>query len=291
MFRQPKAVWAVAFACVISFMGIGLVDPILASLRTKLHASPSQVELLFTSYLVVTAVAMLVTGWVSSRIGPRRTLLAGLGLVVAFALLAGLSGSIGGIVGFRAGWGLGNALFIATALSVIVGAVAVLFVMITGGTGILGGGRRDRAAKAWRGLSIAFAFVMLMLAIRVYLGRFENLFEDHTIFAGVTYTEAHVTLTGMLVVSNALAIGAGLALINAVAAPRVRRGWLNQTTRSANAMKPVLIWSDSAENSSDPVMKVSTSFFEKCDSPSSIERETSSAIITFSSRSACVCRT
>ena len=23
-FRQPKAVWAVAFACVISFMGIGL---------------------------------------------------------------------------------------------------------------------------------------------------------------------------------------------------------------------------------------------------------------------------
>ncbi len=30
-FRQPKAVFAVAFACVISFMGIGLVDPILPS--------------------------------------------------------------------------------------------------------------------------------------------------------------------------------------------------------------------------------------------------------------------
>ena len=25
-FRQPRAVWAVAFACVVSFMGIGLVD-------------------------------------------------------------------------------------------------------------------------------------------------------------------------------------------------------------------------------------------------------------------------
>ncbi|MDX6311762.1 MAG: transporter, family, multidrug resistance protein, partial [Streptomyces sp.] len=59
-FRQPKAVWAVAFACVISFMGIGLVDPILPSLASKLQASPSQVELLFTSYLVVTALAMLV---------------------------------------------------------------------------------------------------------------------------------------------------------------------------------------------------------------------------------------
>jgi MFS family permease len=55
-------VWAVAFACVISFMGIGLVDPILPALAGKLHASQSQVELLFTSYLVVTAVMMLVTG-------------------------------------------------------------------------------------------------------------------------------------------------------------------------------------------------------------------------------------
>jgi MFS family permease len=66
-FRQPKAVWAVAFACVISFMGIGLVDPILPALRVKLHATPSQVELLFTSYLVVTAVAMLAGGHRAAR--------------------------------------------------------------------------------------------------------------------------------------------------------------------------------------------------------------------------------
>jgi ACDE family multidrug resistance protein len=119
-FKQPKAVWAVAFACVISFMGIGLVDPILPSLTGQLHASPSQVELLFTSYLVVTAVMMLVTGWVSSRIGAKRTLITGLALIVVFAALAGTAGSINGIIGFRAGWGLGNALFIATSLAVIV---------------------------------------------------------------------------------------------------------------------------------------------------------------------------
>jgi ACDE family multidrug resistance protein len=122
--RQPKAVWAVAFACVVAFMGIGLVDPILPAIAKNLKASPSQVELLFTSYFAFTGISMLVTGWVSSRIGPRRTLLAGLALVVAFAALAGASNSIGAIVGFRAGWGLGNALFIATALSVIVGAAS-----------------------------------------------------------------------------------------------------------------------------------------------------------------------
>src|ERR1700758_5472278 len=98
-FRQPKAVWAVAFACVISFMGIGLVDPILPALASKLKASPAQVELLFTSYLVVTAVMMLVTGWVSSRIGAKRTLVAGLILIVVFSALAGSSPTIGQIVG------------------------------------------------------------------------------------------------------------------------------------------------------------------------------------------------
>ncbi len=119
-FKQPKAVFAVAFACVVSFMGIGLVDPILPAISSQLRASPSEVTLLFTSYLVVTAVAMLITNWVSSRIGAKRTLIAGLVVIVVFAALAGASHSVSEIIGFRAGWGVGNALFIATSLAVIV---------------------------------------------------------------------------------------------------------------------------------------------------------------------------
>ncbi|GAA4514398.1 hypothetical protein GCM10023191_082850 [Actinoallomurus oryzae] len=169
-FRQPRAVWAVAFACVISFMGIGLVDPILPALSTKLHASPSQVELLFTSYLVVTAVAMLVTGFVSSRIGAKRTLVAGLVLIVLFSALAGSADSISGIVGFRAGWGLGNALFIATSLAVIVGSAsggfagAIILYETALGIGIaigplLGG---ELGAITWRG---PFFGVTVLMAI------------------------------------------------------------------------------------------------------------------------------
>ncbi|MFI2258042.1 MFS transporter [Streptomyces tubercidicus] len=124
MLRQPKAVWATAGASVVAFMGIGLVDPILPSIARGLHATNSQVSLLFTSYFLITAVAMLITGFVSSRIGGRKTLLAGLALVVVFAALSGMSGSVGELVGFRAGWGLGNALFVSTALAVIVGAAA-----------------------------------------------------------------------------------------------------------------------------------------------------------------------
>lgn len=120
--HQPRAVWAVAFACVIAFMGIGLVDPILKEIAGQLGATPSQVSLLFTSYMAIMGVAMLVTGVVSSRIGPKRTLLAGLVLIIVFAALAGSSSTVNGIIGFRAGWGLGNALFVATALATIVSA-------------------------------------------------------------------------------------------------------------------------------------------------------------------------
>ncbi|MFJ8493851.1 MFS transporter [Streptomyces sp. NPDC094038] len=172
-FRQPKAVWAVAFACVISFMGIGLVDPILPALATSLHASPSQVSLLFSSYLIVTAVAMLIVGWVSSRIGAKRTLVTGLAIIVVFAALAGTSGSINGIVGFRAGWGLGNALFIATSLAVIVASAsggfagAIILYETALGLGIavgplLGG---ELGGISWRGPFFGVAVLMAIALV------------------------------------------------------------------------------------------------------------------------------
>ena len=118
------AVWATAGASVVAFMGIGLVDPILPSIARAWTPRPARCPCSSPRYFLITAVAMLVTGFVSSRIGGSRTLLLGLALVVVFAGLAGTSGSVGELVGFRAGWGLGNALFVSTALAVIVGAAA-----------------------------------------------------------------------------------------------------------------------------------------------------------------------
>lgn len=172
-FRQPKAVWAVAFACVISFMGIGLVDPILPALAENLDASPSQVSLLFSSYLIVTAVAMIFVGWISSRIGAKRTLVIGLAVIVVFASLAGATGSIDGIVGFRAGWGLGNAMFIATSLAVIVASAsggfggAIILYETALGLGIavgplLGGLLGD---LSWRGPFFGVAALMAIALI------------------------------------------------------------------------------------------------------------------------------
>jgi len=177
--RQPKAVWAVAFACVIAFMGIGLVDPILPAISAQLGATPAQTMLLFTSYLLITGLAMFVTSFVSSRLGAKRTLLVGLVLIVLFAALAGASSSVDMVIGFRAGWGLGNALFISTALATIVGAAsggvgsAIILYEAALGLGIatgplLGGALGD---ISWRGPFFGTAVLMALglLAIAVLL--------------------------------------------------------------------------------------------------------------------------
>ncbi|MGA9900220.1 MAG: UPF0182 family protein [Terriglobales bacterium] len=109
-------------------------------------------------------------------------------------------------------------------LAVMTCALAVFFILITGGARVLAGRLSRHVTLPWRGLSITFAFLLLVLAMRVYISRFEQLLDDHTIFGGVTYTDAHVTLTGMLVVCAALVLGAMIAMVNAVRMPRGR--WL-----------------------------------------------------------------
>ncbi len=178
MWRQPKAVWAVAFASVVAFMGIGLVDPILKPIADNLNASASQVSLLFTSYMAVMGVAMLITGVVSSRIGPKRTLLLGLVIIIAGAGLAGMSDTVMQIVGWRAVWGLGNALFIATALATIVnsakGSVAQAIILYEAALGLgiaigpLVGG--VLGSISWRGPFFGVSALMaLALVITAFL--------------------------------------------------------------------------------------------------------------------------
>jgi uncharacterized membrane protein (UPF0182 family) len=107
-------------------------------------------------------------------------------------------------------------------LAVLACIAAVFFLLLTGSIRLLSRGRGSSLPLPWRGFSIAFAFLLLVLAMWVYLSRFDTLFNEHTIFSGVAYTDAHVTLTGLLIVCIALIVGAGISLFNLVSAPRVR---------------------------------------------------------------------
>ncbi|MFJ5621354.1 MFS transporter [Peribacillus loiseleuriae] len=173
LLKQPKAVWAVFFACIIAFMGLGLVDPILPAIAKQLNASHSEVTLLFTSYNAVMAVAMLITGTVSSRIGIKSTLLTGIVIIALFSALGGFSNDIWTLVGLRGGWGLGNALFVATSLAAIVSlsnsgtAKAIILYEAAIGLGIsvgplIGGWL---GAMSWRGPFLGVATLMVIAFI------------------------------------------------------------------------------------------------------------------------------
>jgi uncharacterized membrane protein (UPF0182 family) len=84
--------------------------------------------------------------------------------------------------------------------------------------------RRRPTAETPKGVAITLAFGMLALALRIWLNRFELLFDEHTIFTGVGYTEAHVVIGGMTLVAILLAVGAIGALAAALTGRPLR--WL-----------------------------------------------------------------
>ncbi len=83
-------------------------------------------------------------------------------------------------------------------------------------------GKLSLGGTGYAAVSLAFAFVFLMAAYQVYLSRFSFLLEDHEIFSGVTYTEAHYLLPGLLIVCVTLVVSAVICVANALTAKRMR---------------------------------------------------------------------
>jgi uncharacterized membrane protein (UPF0182 family) len=104
-------------------------------------------------------------------------------------------------------------------LGVLVTILAGLFLLVAGGANALRGSAGRFAPLPWRGVSITVGFLLLAIAFEVYIGRFGLLMQQHTIFSGVDYTAAHITVTGLLFVAAALVIGAGIAIAGGVMKP------------------------------------------------------------------------
>ncbi|HEY1646563.1 MAG TPA: UPF0182 family protein [Terracidiphilus sp.] len=108
-------------------------------------------------------------------------------------------------------------------LAILLCVAAAIFLLLSGGSRAFDASSRTTLLP-WRGASMVFGFLLLTLSLRQYIGRYELLFEHHTIFDGITYTDAHVSLVGMLFISAALLCGAGIAIAGGIVRPRGR--WL-----------------------------------------------------------------
>ena len=98
-------------------------------------------------------------------------------------------------------------------MAVLVAALAAFVLSGEAGRTMAGlpGGR-----VGYRDVSLALGVLLLVLAARVYLSRFDRLFDDHTVFSGAGYTEATIVIPGLLWVSAALALGAAVAVANGI---------------------------------------------------------------------------
>jgi len=108
-------------------------------------------------------------------------------------------------------------------IALICCAVAGLFLLMTTSSQFIRERRYESSPIPLRWFSGAIAFLLIVIAVRTFLGRFDRLVGDHTIFDGVTYTDAHVLLGGLLLICAALIIGAGIAAMNLFLRPRVGR--------------------------------------------------------------------
>ena len=102
----PAAV--VVLGAIMTILDATIVNVALPTLGQDLHTSISTIQWVPTIYLLAFASVIPLTGWTAGRFGAKPVWLASLGLFMAGSLLAGLSPSIGALIGARVVQGLGG---------------------------------------------------------------------------------------------------------------------------------------------------------------------------------------
>jgi EmrB/QacA subfamily drug resistance transporter len=98
----------VVLGAITTVLDATIVNVALPTLGRDLHASISAIQWLPTIYLLAFASVIPLTGWAAGRFGAKRVWLASLGIFLAGSLLAGMSPSIGALIGARVIQGVGG---------------------------------------------------------------------------------------------------------------------------------------------------------------------------------------
>jgi EmrB/QacA subfamily drug resistance transporter len=143
-----------AFLCGVAFLDFvdaSIVNVALPSIRHNLHFSIQSLQWVLSGYLLTYGGFTLLGGRAADLIGRRRVLVAGTTLFGLASLTGGLAGSEGMLVGARLAQGIGAAMMIPAALSILT-------------TSFTDGSDRNKAIGAWG------ATAGLASALGVFLG-------------------------------------------------------------------------------------------------------------------------
>jgi EmrB/QacA subfamily drug resistance transporter len=111
-----------ALLCVVAFLDFAdasIVNVALPSIRRDLHFSVQSLQWVLSGYLLTYGGFMLLGGRAADLLGRRQILIAGTSLFALASLIGGLAGSQGMLVGARLVQGLGAAMMLPAALSIL----------------------------------------------------------------------------------------------------------------------------------------------------------------------------
>lgn len=88
-------------ATIMQILDTTIANVALPHMQTALGATADSITWVLTSYIVASAIAIPVTGWLSDRFGSRNLFLAAVAGFVLSSMLCGIASSLGAMVGFR----------------------------------------------------------------------------------------------------------------------------------------------------------------------------------------------
>ena len=96
-------------ATLLQVLDTTIANVAIPHMQSTLSATPDTITWVLTSYIIASAVAMPITGWLADRIGSRKLFIWSVGGFVAASMLCGMAQSLPQMVLFRALQGVGGA--------------------------------------------------------------------------------------------------------------------------------------------------------------------------------------
>lgn len=96
-------------ATLLQVLDITIANVAIPHMQSTLSATPDTISWVLTSYIIASAVAMPITGWLSDRIGSRRLFILSVAGFVVASMMCGMAQNLGEMVFFRALQGVAGA--------------------------------------------------------------------------------------------------------------------------------------------------------------------------------------